>query len=242
MQVLAPACPDCGAICLHPLTIVVNCEKCGGTGGNTLVPADTVRAGVPGWCPDCNGTGKLIPPPPTDEQIFGRECSRCRGLGKLRDYDEMIECPNCNGTGRVGACENRWTCLGATHQHHAHWRSFGEGDPRNGWACELCKQTWTAYQPKCLVKCPGRTDVRADPTLWEEVRRAWRIRTKTTVIEHAFPTPHPMGKSAVLFFAGGPVEFGKWTLRGLLPGEPENWKRTGKWTIAVTFEPEELEL
>lgn len=140
----APTCPDCGSICVHPLTMPVECADCGGEG--------YLEHG--GMCPSCNGTGKVAPPPPTDEQIFGRECETCASPSVVG------ACHDCGGTGRVGAAENRWTCLG--------------GDdlliPLDG------------GREAPYGQCPGRTDVRAKRETWAATIRAWRTRTKTTVM------------------------------------------------------------
>lgn len=142
----APTCPDCGASCYHLLTLPVPCRDpdcnpcaierhgCGCDGALDdgcflCTPSRHKR-------PACAKV--VLPPPPTDEQIFGRTCEQCRGRGE-RAWDAVDEeqyqlgafdfpgssseekkakmahafrCTSCAGTGRVGAARNQWKCLG----------------------------------------------------------------------------------------------------------------------------------
>jgi hypothetical protein len=97
-----------------------------------------------GWCPECENTGKVLPPPPTDEQIDGREYGRCHGLRGRRGFNpprnERELCERCNGAGRIGAVENRWVCLGG--MKYPNGRAAG----------------W--------LTCKGRSDIVADDATW----------------------------------------------------------------------------
>ena len=215
IRVLASTCPDCGRVCSHALTRSVDCETCHGKGriGMNQAGSHDEEPDIDLRCGNCNGTGKVSPPPPTDEQIFGRECA-CRGSGWLDPGHSEESCHLCNGAGRVGAAENRWTCLGYK-------------DP----TCPVADHapTFCAY----CRHCPGRTDIIADPALWEEVKRAWRTRTKTTIVNGI-----PMyGRSpSVVSGERGALKFEPLSIYHLMPDGTQTLK--GKRTITVTFEPD----
>jgi hypothetical protein len=215
-RVLAPSCPDCGQPCQHPLTM-----PCEGTGlHDPLFP----NRGPCNAKDGCHGTGKVTPPPPTDEQIFGRECGLCHGKGKVgvwepgshnEEPDVLFGCGECSGAGRIGAAENRWTCPGGARLlvHDC------DGTPDN---------------PACL--CPGRTDVLALPEAWEAFVRQLRTRTKTTVLLDGHVS---YGREPYAWRLRGPgdMETQGISLYNLMPDGTQNLK--GKRTITVTFEPED---
>jgi hypothetical protein len=150
-----------------------------------------------GWCPECENTGKVLPPPPTDEQIDGRECGRCHGLRGRRGFNpprnERELCERCNGAGRIGAVENRWVCLGG--MKYPNGRAAG----------------W--------LTCKGRSDIVADDATWTAAKRAWRTRTKTTVLKEWWHTLPPLLTLCPDGMYSRPI-------------------RNGRVTVVVTFEPE----
>lgn len=201
---VAPPCPDCGQPCRHPLMLPVTCPCCGGK-PFVLDPLDTY--GYPpserieglSDCTQCLGKREVDPPLPTDEQIFGRPCEACNGAGatvgpltpasvRVRKDDEdptlflfkadLARCFDCNGTGRVGAAENRWTCLGGVRYFKGEERLRREGRQVHNLPCAPFEE-----HSECWTECSGRTDVVAEPAVWAEAVRQWRTREKTTVRE-----------------------------------------------------------
>lgn len=243
-RVPAPRCGDCGQPCVHPLMLLVACSTCDGKGQWQGIPAAR--------CTDCNGTGKVLPPPLTDEQIFGRKCERCGGSGTYTPNFEDQLCPLCKGVGRIRAAENRWTCLGGGEvacpaSLGARPSCYGGlllfRDDYDGGSftstvkCQECRGTGKSPQ-----RCPGRTDVVAPPDVWSAAIRAWRTRTKTTVFDHAWADGVNNGYAGVEtgFRWGEPGARGCWGgLDGLLPETP--YKQRGQWTIVVTFVPDSPE-
>jgi hypothetical protein len=234
---LAPPCPDCGQPCRHPLTMLVKCGTCGGSGSACEYDGDPViKTEI--RCSTCNGTGKVSPPPPTDEQIFGRECGACNGSGERSHYPDVDDsdvgpCQTCNGTGRIGAAQNRWTCFGtdpfpggAWCKHEWHVR-LALGHPQKEERCPRCTGLWT-------FRCVGRSDIVAPPEAWEAFVRQLRTRTKTTVLEgYRFKDDEDGG-----FFAGPDRTESSWA-RVLCDLVPDGIAcRRGKITVVVTFEPE----
>jgi len=224
---LAPPCPDCGQPCRHPLTMAVDCPRCDGRSRDRS-RSDHWNGTAWVKCLDCDGTGKVSPPPPTDEQIFGRECGLCHGKGKVgvwepgshnEEPDVLFGCGECGGTGRVGAAENRWTCPGG--------RQILSGD------CPACGHDYARHYDYCVGDggecgcskgrplCPGRTDV-APPEAWEAFVRQLRTRSKTTVLNGMHEDGLVLNRTFHL------VDYA-----------PEDaLAKRGKWTVTVTFEPE----
>jgi DnaJ-class molecular chaperone len=229
--VIAPTCPDCGQPCRHPLTMPVDCPRCkeewrgNATNGVTIPDGRTFIAKEK--CPDCHGAGKVAPPPPTDEQIFGRECERCAGRGKnWTEGDHYLKpdwraCLDCNGTGRVGAAENLWVCLGTRWKPTCSMFS----------ACSVEQH----YCEGAAVPC-GRTGVGADEPTWTAWKRAMRTRTKTTVLLDGHVS---YGREPYAWRLRGPgdMETQGISLYTLMPDGTQNLK--GRRTIVVTFEPED---
>lgn len=121
----------------------------------------------------------------------------------------MLTCPH--PLGRVGAAQNRWTCLGG-HRIPI-WESFDGGDRID------------RYET-----CPGRDDVQADPATWAAAIRAWRTRTKTTVLRDYADLTSPHSSNSVLLANEREESAG-----GLIPEDVRG--RRGEWTIVVTFVP-----
>lgn len=209
IRVLAPHCPDCGAVAVHPLRMARPCPDCIG-----IVPD----------CKTCGGKRMVILPPPTDEQIFGRACDLCEGKGRYSRWQEGVyaptECRQCNGTGRVCAAENRWVCFGSTYRVYG----YSGPDPHPDEGCVLRDKT-----------CPGRSDIVADEALWAEVKRAWRTRTKTTVLRGILGTSHEA--MLVTHHAPGHPEAVRTRLYDVVDVGSEG--HVGTWTISVAFEPED---
>lgn len=236
----APTCPDCGSTCVHPLTMPVECD-CGADPSNVF---EIVRPP----CEKCRGTGKVAQPLPTDEQIFGRVCEKCDTEKRLGAYfrgvpsstqaidlitgkiqDGRPDCPNCAGIGRIGAAKNEWICLGTIANSCG--ACDGSGKLR-GHACPSCRGTGKEHSVErspgyfeSSSPCPGRTDVQADPTTWANAIRAWRTRTKTTVLSSIL---HSWDRELMV------------AQELLPPGTcgPGLWGWSGRWTIVVMFEPE----
>src|SRR3990172_8022003 len=158
IQVIAPHCPDCGQVCLHPALMAVDCKACGGKGARKIPSGPSITVA----CTECNGTGKVAPPTLTDEQILGRKCSMCLGSGS----DEYgAECSDCNdGTGRGGGIENVWECT-------------------SSFLARLDFRGDLASSSNRGPRCSGPVIV-ADDALWREFKQMLRTRTKTTVLEN----------------------------------------------------------
>lgn len=137
---------------------------------------------------------------------------RCPDCGQICFHDLGGDA----GDEQVEAAANRWTCLG---------KEFFECD---------CSGEIHDKPHMRKVKCPGRADIVADPVTWAAWKRAMRVRTKTTVLD---------GSYALVL--DGPA---KWKGRGrdgtrdhvsvasMIPDGAED--RSGRWTVAVTFEPD----
>jgi hypothetical protein len=232
---LAPPCPDCGQPCRHPLTMPTQSFTC--SCGNYWDALDDGEEddGICTCCGDACTAVESQPPPPTDEQIFGRECSACDGLGGFFDVQQgsekdvgvqlkRVRCPDCNGTGRIGAAQNRWTCLG--YELPPLCASPWHDEPHSYLStCPQCsgRQHERRVPPLTVWKlCPGRTDIVASPEAWEAFVRQLRTRTKTTVLNGMHEDGLVLNRTFHL------VDYA-----------PEDAvAKQGKWTVTVTFEPE----
>lgn len=89
-----------------------------------------------------------------------------------------------------------------------------------------------------MPRCPCRSDIAASPELWAEVKRAWRRRSKTTVIEvgpkQILGTTH----AAAIVVSDLKTRTSVRHLLGHLMPSFEG-DRPCKLTIRVDFEPEE---
>lgn len=242
---LAPPCPDCGQPCRHPLTMPTQSFTC--SCGNYWDALDDGEEDD-GTCTCCGDTCTAVfrqPPPPTDEQIFGRYCNECC-WGDRCDTpghaDRSRKPPCCNGTGRTGAAQNLWTCPGGapTCKCLCHSPMFSSNpipasvreamkrgerplpdpDPRGtGDPCHRCPHVLEREGRYPL--CPGRTDVVASPEAWEAFVRQLRTRTKTTVLNGMHEDGLVLNRTFHL------VDYA-----------PEDaLAKQGKWTVTVTFEP-----
>jgi hypothetical protein len=226
---LAPPCPDCGQPCRHPLTMPTQSFTC--SCGNYWDALDDGEEDD-GICACCGDTCTAVfrqPPPPTDEQIFGKWCDLCCNGDRCdnpthadRRSDPPPKC--CNGTGRIGAAQNRWVCLG--YELPPLCASPWHDEPHSYLStCPQCsgRQNERRVPPLTVWKlCPGRTDVVAPPETWEAFVRQLRTRTKTTVLNGMHEDGTILNRTFHL------VDYA-----------PEGAvAKRGKWTVTVTFEPE----
>jgi len=231
IQVIAPHCPDCGQVCLHPALMAVDCPKC--SEFQPLSEAELAHAMAVGRL-DAEALAARLEPSAhgrSDDEIHAdlaalgpepkseRSCSDCNGTGKVCPMltDEQIvgrKCERCDGSGYDAGW--KMTCLDCTGTGRV-------GGIENRW---VCLEKYAVLRGGC-----GHSDIVADDATWREFLQCLKTRTKTTVFEDA-----EVYHGGIFDYAHDRPAHENLSL-SLLP----DWVvgRRGRVTITVTFEPAE---